>query len=95
MSYYPTIEEDLQRAKEILAKGDARREIVRDFPNLNDTDLQNLTRLAGGMINGADTYAAYKLLESFVAIIEGITPGVCRLILQAIDEGKRQATEHT
>jgi hypothetical protein len=64
MSYYPTIEEDLKRVAEILAKGDARREFVTDFPNLTESDRDNLMRMAGGTIYGADTYAAYKLLES-------------------------------
>jgi uncharacterized protein (UPF0335 family) len=44
MSYYPTIEEDLQRAKDILAK----------------------KTIAGA----DDSYAAYKLLERFVAEVE-------------------------
>lgn len=49
MSYYPTIEEDLQRAKAILAKA---------------------TPGEGAAIYGGDTFAAYKLLESFVEEIE-------------------------
>lgn len=63
MSYYPTIEEDLTRAKEILAKGKADADVVDTWP----LDVQ---RLASGNIYGADIYAAYKLLESFVQEIE-------------------------
>jgi hypothetical protein len=45
MTYYPTLAEDLQRAKEILDRTE-------------------------GALFGADTYAVYKLLESFVEAIE-------------------------
>lgn len=55
MSYYSTIDEDLACAKEILAKTwEERPGLVNPLP----------------MIWGADIYAAYKLLESFVAEIE-------------------------
>jgi hypothetical protein len=64
MSYYPTIEEDLQRAKEILAKGRA------EIPKLEGIEGPLTIRLSGGTIDGADIYAAYKLLESFVTEIE-------------------------
>lgn len=58
MPYYPTLAEDLARAKEILAKG------------LNNFDVGLPDIVQGGTIYGADTYAAYKLLESFVEEIE-------------------------
>lgn len=61
MPYYDTMEEDVVRAKEILAKGKAN---PIEFPNLIAKGV------TGGTIYGADTYAAYKLLESFVAEIE-------------------------
>lgn len=57
MTYYRTIEEDLQRAKEILAEG---RDVGETIPG----------HVADGVIYGKDTYAAYKLLESFVDKIE-------------------------
>jgi hypothetical protein len=60
MSYYPTLDEDLARAKEILAKGKAQPFMLGDHLQIPD----------GGTIYGADTYAAYMLLESFVAEIE-------------------------
>ena len=62
MPYYDTIEEDLTRAKEILEKG---RNVI-GLPHPTDPAL----KVAGGTIYGVDTYAAYKLLESFVAEIE-------------------------
>lgn len=68
MSYYDTLDEDLDRAKEILLKGDAgtplRLALGRDL-----TDEERKTH-SGGHIYGADTYAAYKLLESFVETID-------------------------
>lgn len=83
MPYYDTIDEDLARAKEILEKGKAEQ---LDF----DRGGPAVPPLQGGTIFGADTFAAYKLLESFVEVIDTITPGVCRQMLLAIAEGKRQ-----
>ena len=59
MTYYPTLDEDLARAKEILASAhealtDEDGRLVNDLP----------------MILASDNYAAYKLLESFVQHIE-------------------------
>lgn len=76
MPYYDTIEEDLARAREILAKGKVRVEdvggadqiLTRD-PALRDALIERM----GGTIFGADVFAAYKLLESFVATIERLT----------------------
>jgi len=59
VSYYSTLDEDLARAKAILAKG--KEELPPDC-NLAVTELT--------MILPTDSYAAYKLLESFVAEIE-------------------------
>jgi hypothetical protein len=56
MPYYETIDEDLVRAKALLAKG--RPEVDEQSPTYG--------MVSGGAIYGADTYAAYKLLESFV-----------------------------
>jgi hypothetical protein len=59
MSYYPSLAEDIARAKEILANGRAG-----DQPSwMSD---EEWARLSGGTIYGADLYAAYKLLETFV-----------------------------
>jgi hypothetical protein len=69
MTYYPTLAEDLTRAKEILAKGSGGKFSV-ELEKLGPELYARLTDLAGGTIYEADTYAAYKLLESFVAEIE-------------------------
>jgi len=66
MPYYDTIEEDLARAKAILARGRPAPEDVADLP----TPALRAMALGGGTIYGGDVYAAYKLLESFVAEIE-------------------------
>jgi hypothetical protein len=56
MTYYPTIEEDLARAKEILDRS------ARDITTFANT--------GGETLYSNDIYAAYKLLESFVDEIE-------------------------
>lgn len=66
MPYYETIAQDLERAKDILERG-----------ALHPADLPIALReerpyVAGGTIYGVDTYAAYKLLESFVTEIEDL-----------------------
>jgi hypothetical protein len=69
MSYYKTIDEDLARAKQILLNGRADPEdLERLFPNLEIRAV--VRRCLGGTIYATDTYAAYKLLESFVEEIE-------------------------
>jgi hypothetical protein len=71
MPYYETIEEDLVRAKQILADGKAALEEQFDRTLLPQDDVrQRLSALQGGTIYGKDLFAAYKLLESFVAEIE-------------------------
>jgi hypothetical protein len=67
MSYYDTIDEDLQRAKEILQEGRLKDE---DVPQHLSSDLRMHLIAQSGTIFGKDTYAAYKLLESFVEEIE-------------------------
>jgi hypothetical protein len=57
MPYYDTLEEDIARAKQLLAKGKAEPFMLGEHLQLPD----------GGTIFGADIFAAYKLLESFVA----------------------------
>lgn len=73
MPYYPTLKEDLARAKQILEEGKAwRGEVVSLFKGVGD-DPERIARLEdalGGTIFGKDIYAAYKLLESFVNEIE-------------------------
>jgi hypothetical protein len=66
MPYYDTLDEDLARAKEILAKGRPKSE---DFPYADPADRAAAVAQAGGHIFGMDMFAAYKLLESFVAEI--------------------------
>jgi hypothetical protein len=66
MPYYDTIEEDLIRAKQLLAKGKASEE---DMPASWDPRLRQVA-LQSGTIYGGDVYAAYKLLESLVEEVE-------------------------
>lgn len=73
MPYYDTIEEDLARAKEILAKGKADVKEFHRYTGLTPELSERAMALCGGAIYGADIYAAYKLLESFVAEIERLT----------------------
>jgi hypothetical protein len=77
MPYYDTLEEDVARAKLILAKGKPAHDEVAYL-----AEPMRETALAGGTIYGADVYAAYKLLESFVAAIEAVGPKVCELALR-------------
>jgi hypothetical protein len=63
MPYYDTIEEDLARAKAILAEG-------RSEQLLNPMDRECSPTVVNCTIYGKDIYAAYKLLESFVQEIE-------------------------
>ena len=70
MSYYPTLEEDLERAREILAKGKVREaDLEVGGFQLSETAKTAIIQTSG-TIYGADVYAAYKLLESFVEEIE-------------------------
>lgn len=86
MSYYPTLAEDVARAKEILAKGQPSTwEMAQFTPEV----VEALRAVGGGTIAGADIYAAYKLLESFVAVIEAVDPKVCELAIR--HEQKRSA----
>lgn len=66
MTYYPTLDEDLQRAKEILDRG---RELPTGGFESRSVERRLAVSSAGGHIYGGDTYAAYKLLESFVTEI--------------------------
>jgi hypothetical protein len=66
MSYYDTMDDDLKRARHILANGKAQ---VPDFV-LDEAIAADVSNASGGTIYGADNYAAYKLLESFVGEIE-------------------------
>jgi transcriptional regulator NrdR family protein len=80
MPYYDTLAEDVARAKQILAKGQpAEWEKAQFAPDVLEA-LRKTDR--GGIIYGADTYAAYKLLESFVEAIEAVDPKVCELAMR-------------
>jgi len=67
MSYYDTLDDDLNRAKEILKTGKATPD---EFSPDLSPELREHMIAQSGTIYGADTYAAYKLLESFVEEIE-------------------------
>lgn len=73
MSYYETIDEDIKRAREILEKGRGGIDILTIHHPDGTTHTQR-GNLGEGAIYGADIYAAYKLLESFVAEIERLQP---------------------
>ena len=93
MPYYPTIEEDLKRAKAILAKGQEGVTCPEYRPDHNGECL-NCDEWAdahGGGIDGADLYAAYKLLESFVEAIEAIGPKICEI---AVRQERAEAAKH-
>ena len=79
MPYYPTLTEDVARAKEILDKGRMREE---DLPGYLTPELRDKILTTGGAIFGADSYAAYKLLASFVEAIEAVGPKVCELAIR-------------
>ena len=66
MTYYETLEEDLKRAKQILADGKLKPEDVDDIPE----ELRQGFIDHSGSINVIDIYAAYKILESLVQKIE-------------------------
>lgn len=65
MTYCATLAEDIERAKQILAVG--KSEAV---PSMGGLSIEEELRRGGGTIYGQDTFAAYKLLESFVEHIE-------------------------
>lgn len=60
MPYYPTIDQDLARAREILERGKP------DEPELEAKLAAAHEAGNSGTIYGADTHAAYMLLKSFV-----------------------------
>ena len=68
MPYYDTLDEDLVRAKQILAEGKMTEADLEGVPR----ELQARLLDQSGTIHGKDIYAAYKLLESFVAVIEQV-----------------------
>jgi hypothetical protein len=87
MPYYPTIAEDLARAKRILADGKPQEADLADFDGLPPQVKQCLA--AGGTIFGADIYAAYKLLESLVAEVERLHPLLAE-VREQYDRHQRQ-----
>jgi hypothetical protein len=82
MTYYPTLAEDLQRAKEILEAG---KPSVEELSDLNRFEEPVRSQLIDnfGTIYGKDICAAYKLLESFVAEIERLQ-GALQQIMQTL-----------
>ena len=66
MLYYDTLEEDLARAKAILADGKLTIADLEATP----APIRDRLIAMSGTITVANTYAAYKLLASFVAEIE-------------------------
>lgn len=91
MPYYDTIAEDLRRAREILERGKPDLDGVEIPPELQ----AYINEKAGGAIIGADIYAAYMLLRSFVAEIEALRADAERerAARRAVDEALRQAVE--
>jgi hypothetical protein len=81
MSYYDTIDEDLARAKAILAGGAAVTEGMKEVYG------PTIIPLDGPTIYGQDLYAAYKLLESFVAEIERLHVDHTRAVLRYTVKG--------
>jgi hypothetical protein len=61
---------------QVLWHGTKEREVTEHQP-------EELRSTVGGTIFGADIYAAYKLLASFVEVIEAVDPKVCELALRA------------
>ena len=82
MSYYPTLAEDLQRAKQILKSG--KLTDVDKPPGLSEELWRTMAERSGN-ISVSDTFATYRLLESFVEEIERLQAEVAGLkrILQA------------
>lgn len=99
MSYYPTLREDVARAREILREGKAHAPgcpaIADDESDEVLADYQHCvcSGVAGGTIFGKDIYAAYKLLESFVEVIETMDVKVCELALRARKRGQELPRE--
>ena len=98
MPYYRTLREDVQRAKEILERGKTtfNEELAEHLTDpigsaLDASAVDSIKRAVGGTIYGADTYAAYKLLESFVEVIETMDPKVCELAMRARRLGEAMA----
>ena len=85
MTDYPTLAEDLARAKDLLDRG---KQHAPGCPRIADDEsdqvLDDYQRCVcpatlGGAVEGPDIYAAYKLLESFVAEIEQQQPAIREL----------------
>jgi hypothetical protein len=84
MSYYDTIEGDLARAKAILERG---KPDVSPFEEIAQDDAARIREVMGGTIYGGDIYAAYKLLESFVAEIARLRVEHTRAVLHYTAKG--------
>lgn len=101
MPYYPTLAEDVARAKEILAKGkaDALPPNVKRCRHCKQLTTGTIGKPpcdhdiypeVSGTIYGADIYAAYRLLQSFVEAIEAVDPKVCEVALRCERLAARQ-----
>jgi hypothetical protein len=78
MPYNRTLAEDVERAKAILEKGRPAHEEVAYLP----TEALRAAALSGGTIYGGDVYVAYKLLQSFVEVLDAVGPKVAELALR-------------
>jgi len=88
MTYYPTLAEDLARAKEILKEGKVHEGDLEfgGFPYVKDAPI------VGATIYGKDIYAAYKLLESFVEQVERLQHSLNNCELHKGMEGIQERT---
>ena len=85
MSYYPTLREDVERAKEILAKA---QPTAWEEANFTPEVIEALRKANTGHIAGGDIYDAYMLLASFVEVIETVDVKVCELAVRARRRGQ-------
>jgi len=77
MSHNATIDDDLRQARVILDRGRA------EVSALDKILGPLIVTFGGGMIVGADIYAAYRLLESFVAEIERLQASLVPILRES------------
>lgn len=82
MTYYRTLAEDVQRAREIIDRGKAEipESIAEQMP---DVQREAMRARLGGAVIGADTFAAWHLLRTFVEVCEAIDIGVIKTAMRA------------
>lgn len=83
MPYHRTLREDVDHAREILAKGKAAHDEVAYL-----SEELRAAALPYGAIYGKDVYAAYQLLQSFVEVIEAVDVKVCEVAMRARQRGR-------